>query len=227
MSSVVYTMVAFNGLFLSANGLFMLVAPETWYEAVPGVTDTGFFNQHFIRDIGIIQLFLGAAFGIGQFRPEQRIGLWSAATLWLSAHAAFHLWEVAVGICSPSAILRDLPAVSLPAIVGAMFTLWAICHAHAGRAVCAWSVSGRRPAPLEAAVAAHPNVAGLAADAVAPADVARIIAKAVDTGGRLDVLVNNAGAGAMLPDDGALAATGRGLGGPGARADQPQSNHKE
>jgi hypothetical protein len=23
------------------------------------VTDTGFFNQHFIRDIGIIQLFLG------------------------------------------------------------------------------------------------------------------------------------------------------------------------
>ncbi len=58
-------MVAFNGIFLSANGLFMLVAPLAWYELVPGVTDTGFFNQHFIRDIGIIQLFIGVAFGSG------------------------------------------------------------------------------------------------------------------------------------------------------------------
>jgi len=88
---VIFTMVAFNGIFLSANGLFMLVAPAVWYEFVPGVTDTGFFNQHFIRDIGIIQLFLGLAFGIGMFRAERRIGLWAAATLWLSAHAVFHL----------------------------------------------------------------------------------------------------------------------------------------
>ena len=76
----------------------MLVTPLTWYDFVPSVTDTGFFNQHFIRDIGIIQLFLGVAFGIGMIRPERRIGLWAAATLWLIAHAVFHLWEVAVGI---------------------------------------------------------------------------------------------------------------------------------
>ena len=133
MLIAVFIMVAFNGLFLSLNGLFMLVAPAVWYEFVPGVTDTGFYNQHFIRDIGIIQLFLGLAFGIGMFRPERRIGLWAAATLWLSAHAVFHLWEVAVGICSPSVILRDFPAVSLPAIIGAMLTLWAIRHGQAGR----------------------------------------------------------------------------------------------
>src|SRR5919106_414834 len=124
MLIAVFIMVAFNGLFLSLNGIFMLVAPEVWYLAVPGVTDTGFFNQHFIRDIGIIQLFLGVAFGIGMFRPERRIGLWAAATLWLAAHAVFHLWEVAVGICGPSAILRDFPAVSLPAIIGTVLTLW-------------------------------------------------------------------------------------------------------
>ena len=134
LSIVVFIMVALNGLFLSGNGLFMLVAPAVWYELVPGVTDTGFFNQHFIRDIGIIQLFLGVAFGIGMIRPEHRIGLWAAATLWLSAHAVFHLWEVAAGICSPSVILRDFPAVTLPAIIGAMLILWAIRHAHAGRA---------------------------------------------------------------------------------------------
>ena len=132
-TTVVFTMVALNGIFLSANGLFMLVAPLAWYELVPGVTDTGFFNQHFIRDIGIIQLFIGVAFGWGLIRPEYRVGLWAAATLWLGAHAAFHLWEVAVGICSPSVILRDFPAVSLPAIIGALATLWAISHARTER----------------------------------------------------------------------------------------------
>ena len=64
----VWAVVALNGLFLLGNGLFMLVAPMTWYYFVPGVTDTGFFNQHFIRDIGIIQAFLGGAFALA-FEP--------------------------------------------------------------------------------------------------------------------------------------------------------------
>ena len=137
VSMVILIMVTFNVLFLSANGLFMLIAPEAWYEFVPGVTDTGFFNQHFIRDIGLIQLFLGVAFGVGLAQPDRRIGLWLVATLWLGAHAVFHLWEVAVGICSPSVLLRDFPAVSLPAIVGAILTLWAIRQQRARRAAFA------------------------------------------------------------------------------------------
>lgn len=131
---LIYIILAFNVVFLSVNGIFMIVAPETWYELIPGVTDTGPFNQHFIRDIGIIQLFLGVAFGVGMIRPELRVGLWTAATLWLIAHAVFHLWEVAVGICSPSVILRDFPAVTLPAIIGVALTLWAINSSRAGRA---------------------------------------------------------------------------------------------
>ena len=133
ISVLMLVMVGFNSLFLSMNGLFMLATPDAWYELVPGVTQTGFFNQHFIRDIGTIQFFLGLAFGVGMFRPERRIELWAAATLWLSAHAALHLWEVAVGICAPSAILRDFPAVSLPAIFGAFLTLWAIKRANGQR----------------------------------------------------------------------------------------------
>ena len=128
VSIAVLTAVAANGSFLSANGLFMLIAPAVWYELVPGVTDTGFFNQHFIRDIGMIQLFLGVAFVVGLIWPAHRVALWAAATLWLSAHAVFHLWEVAVGICAPSVILRDFPAVSLPAIIGVALTLWAVSH---------------------------------------------------------------------------------------------------
>ena len=59
-------------------------------------------------------------------------------------------------------------------------------------------ITGRRSWPLEETVAAHPNIAGLVADVAKAEDAQRTIAKAVDTWGRLDVLVNNAGAGALL-----------------------------
>jgi hypothetical protein len=134
MTVAAFAMAALNAVFLSLNGLFMLVAPLTWYDFVPGVTDTGFFNQHFIRDIGIIQLFLGVAFAVGMIRPDRRIGLWAAATLWLIAHALFHFWEVAVGICAPSVLARDFPAVTLPAIIGIVLTVWAAHQRRAHRA---------------------------------------------------------------------------------------------
>ena len=60
-------------------------------------------------------------------------------------------------------------------------------------------ITGRRAGPLEATAADHSNIVGLVADAAAPDDAVRTIAKAIDTWGHLDVLVNNAGAGAILP----------------------------
>jgi hypothetical protein len=128
---VVVTLAALNGVFLFGNGLFMLVVPLAWYHFVPGVIHTGSFNQHFIRDIGLIQMFLGAAFGVGIIRPASRLDLWAAATSWLIAHAVLHLWEVAVGICSPSTILRDFPAVTLPALIGVALTVWVWSKAQA------------------------------------------------------------------------------------------------
>lgn len=114
------------GVLALANGAFMLVSPVNWYFAVPGVTTTGPFNQHFIRDIGIIFLFLGVAFLIGAASRQYRVVLWGGATLWLGCHALFHFWEVAVGICGSSALVRDFPAVTLPVILGAALTWWAI-----------------------------------------------------------------------------------------------------
>ena len=70
------------GVAMIANGVFMLVSPEGWYLAVPGVTSTGPFNQHFVRDIGLIFLLLGGAFWPGRrcrtyvscFGPRLRSG---------------------------------------------------------------------------------------------------------------------------------------------------------
>lgn len=92
---------------------------------VPGVTTTGPFNQHFVRDIGLIFLLVAIAMLAGVAKPAVRVSLWSAAALWLTGHALFHFWEVAVDICGPGALARDFPAVTLPAILTSALALWA------------------------------------------------------------------------------------------------------
>ena len=69
-------------LVLGINALAMLFGSFWWYNAVPGVTATGAYNPHFVRDIGAA--FLVAAGGLGWFawRPVQG---WPA----LAAAAAF------------------------------------------------------------------------------------------------------------------------------------------
>ncbi len=121
------------GAGLAANGLCMLASPAAWYLAVPGVTTTGPFNQHFLRDIGLVFVLIGAAFLFGAARPVLRVTLWGAAALWLAGHALFHVWEVAVGICGTSALVRDFPAVTLPALIAIALTVWAARHVTSAR----------------------------------------------------------------------------------------------
>lgn len=128
MSRVVLGIAILLGTGAITNGIFMLISPVNWYFAVPGVTTTGPFNQHFIRDIGLIFLGVGAAFLLGAMRPVYRTVSWGAAATWLSGHALFHFWEVAVGICGPSALLRDFLAVTLPALLAIAITLHAMTN---------------------------------------------------------------------------------------------------
>jgi hypothetical protein len=121
------------GLAAIANGLFMLAWPEAWYFAVPGVTTTGPFNQHFVRDIGLVYLLAGGAFVTGVAKPQYSFLLWALPTLWLGGHALFHFWEVAAGISGHSALARDFAAVTFPAIIGLVLTLWAANQRGAGR----------------------------------------------------------------------------------------------
>jgi len=126
LKSVCLGIAVLLGIAMEANGVFMLLSPADWYMAVPGVTSTGPFNPHFVRDIGLIFLLLGGAFLVGTALPRSRVLLWAAASIWLSGHALVHLWEGAVGICSPSVLPRDFPAVTLPAIIARALTFWAI-----------------------------------------------------------------------------------------------------
>ncbi|WP_440053135.1 hypothetical protein ACSLBF_09270 [Pseudoalteromonas sp. T1lg65] len=115
--SIVFYTAALLGVLSFANGLFMILAPESWYWLIPGVPDRGPFNQHFLRDIGIIYTLMGVTFIVGAIYKSLRFSLWLLPAAWLTGHAIFHIWEVLVGICGPESLLQDFAGVTLPAIL--------------------------------------------------------------------------------------------------------------
>jgi hypothetical protein len=121
----VFAVAGLLSISMFANGVFMVINPALWYTEVPGVSTTGAFNQHFIRDIGILYMIIGGALLGGVLRREHRVMLWGTAALWLSGHAIFHVWEVAAGLCGPETLIRDFPGVLLPALISAGLTVWA------------------------------------------------------------------------------------------------------
>lgn len=68
----------------------------------------------------------------------------------------------------------------------------ALEFAHQGANVL---ITGRRSSPLEEVATQHKNITALVADSADPGSAELIINKAISMWGRLDVLVNNAGAG--------------------------------
>ncbi len=103
-------------LILAANGLLMLIAPEPWYHLIPGVSSTGPFNPHFVRDIGCAYLVCGGAFfwmaRDAQARPAALI-----AAIFLLLHALTHVWDGLAGRESIEHLISDIPGVFvLPAL---------------------------------------------------------------------------------------------------------------
>jgi len=96
------------------NGLAMLAAGPLWYETVPGVTETGPFNPHFVQDTGLAFLVARLALAARAWRPRY----WPAAlagAAFLAAHALLHLLLIAGGHSHHVAF--DLLAVVLPSAV--------------------------------------------------------------------------------------------------------------
>jgi NAD(P)-dependent dehydrogenase (short-subunit alcohol dehydrogenase family) len=60
-------------------------------------------------------------------------------------------------------------------------------------------ITGRRPEKLKRVAESSANIDFVVADAASPEDSSRTITSTIERWGRLDVLVNNAGAGAILP----------------------------
>jgi hypothetical protein len=93
------------------NGLTMLVAGPFWYASVPGVSETGPFNPHFVQDIGVAFIVAGLALAARAWRPRY----WPAAVTgagFLAAHAVIHLVAIIGGHDHQAGF--DLAAIVLP-----------------------------------------------------------------------------------------------------------------
>ncbi len=116
------TLLLVIALYQGANGAFMLTAPELWYDMVPGVHDTGPFNVHFIRDIGLAFLAAAAALVVAM-REEVRAAALIPALVFLGGHAGLHVIEmIAHGISAGNA-LRDIATIAVPALLP-LIALW-------------------------------------------------------------------------------------------------------
>ena len=104
-------------LLSGANGLWMLIAPENWYQYLPaGVPDTGPFNHHFVQDIGAAYLTAGVAFAVAAVRPAARHGVALATALFFTLHALVHVADLLAGRLHANHWGLDLP-VFVPAII--------------------------------------------------------------------------------------------------------------
>ena len=109
-------------LALAANGLAMVFVPAAWYHWVPGVSDTGALNAHFVRDIGCAYLVAGTAF-LWLVRDSRARPAALASAAFLVLHALLHLAEAAAGGRDLDHLLADLPGVFLlPAL--ALWLAW-------------------------------------------------------------------------------------------------------
>ena len=110
-------------LALGANGLVMLFASLAWYDAVPGVTSTGPFNPHFVKDIGAA--YLTVAGGLAWFAANPRTG-WpamAAGATFLTLHAAIHVYDAACGSRPLADFQRDFVGVYLLAALPLLLAL--------------------------------------------------------------------------------------------------------
>jgi peptidoglycan/LPS O-acetylase OafA/YrhL len=98
-------------LFAVLNGVAMLFAGPAWYAAVPGASETGPYNPHFVQDIGAAFLVAGLALAARAWRPRY----WPAAVAgagFLAVHALIHLGMIVAG--HDHHAQADLLAVVLP-----------------------------------------------------------------------------------------------------------------
>ncbi len=111
------------GVILGLNALIMLFAGLWWYGAVPGVTATGPYNPHFVRDIGAAYLVVAVSLCAYAARPAKAWPAVAAAAGFLTLHAAIHVFDAVCGTKPLQDALRDFGGVYLPAILAVAFTL--------------------------------------------------------------------------------------------------------
>ena len=108
--------VVFAAVF-ALNGLAMLFASFAWYNTVPGVTATGAFNPHFVRDIGAIYLIGAGGLVWFAWRSDQGWPALVAAAGFQLLHMCVHVFDASCSADPLAKVITDLPGIYVPTLV--------------------------------------------------------------------------------------------------------------
>jgi len=113
-----FWLLVFVAVTSAANALWMVADPAHWYSDLPAaVPDTGPYNEHFVRDIGVAFATMALAFGWAAAVPRWRPPLVAVGTFFFAGHALLHAFDTLRGALDADHWLLDLPAVYLPAVL--------------------------------------------------------------------------------------------------------------
>ena len=119
------------GALAIANGGWMVLHAPTWFDSVPGVTDTGPYNGHLVRDVGLAYLVSGIGFVWCAFNLRRCWPVIVAEAMWATGHAALHVADMITRRMSLSHAIIDAPGVLLPGLalgVLALPKVWRIVN---------------------------------------------------------------------------------------------------
>lgn len=85
IKTVLYILAAYFFL----TGVYIFLAPETFYRLTPGLAEMGPYNFHFIRDVALTFFASGGAIAFGASSGNRPVVIAGAA--WPFMHALFHL----------------------------------------------------------------------------------------------------------------------------------------
>ena len=108
------------GLFHLINGLTMILAPAYWYATVPGVSQTGPINHHFIVDIGLAFVANGVGLMAAMRPGRTATTLALAGATWPAMHALFHIfgWLTMGFPHDPQVLFSEVIAVVAISLLG-------------------------------------------------------------------------------------------------------------
>jgi hypothetical protein len=117
------TVAALLAALLAGNGLAMLAAGLWWYGVVPGVTATGPFNPHFVRDIGAAYLVAGGGLAAYAAWPRAAWAALVASAAFQVLHVGVHVFDAACGRAPMHDVARDFAGVYAPALLTVLIAL--------------------------------------------------------------------------------------------------------
>jgi hypothetical protein len=100
-----------------SNGLWMIADPAGWFTGIPAaVPDTGPFNPHLVRDVGVTYTVCGIGLAWCALHLEHALAVNVGVVAFNVGHALTHVADIVAGRLPPSHWLIDMPGVFAPTI---------------------------------------------------------------------------------------------------------------